>query len=122
MKFAIIFLFSASIFLLSCKYNNEEDLYPTPYKSCDTTNVTFNSKIIFVLANNCLSCHSHPVADLWGDGIHLETYADVKSRISRISDAINHTGNVSPMPKNGGKLNACDLKLFEIWIRTGEPN
>ncbi len=92
MKITIIFILSGIVFLSSCAYNNEEELYPNRLANCDTTNVTFNNRIIFILANNCFSCHSHPVADLWGDGIHLEAYADVKSRITKISNAINHTG------------------------------
>ncbi len=121
MKKSIIFLLSGIVFLSSCTYNNEKELYPDQLANCDTSNVTFNNRIIFILANNCLSCHSHPVAELWGDGIHLEAYADVKSRITKLSNVINHTGGVSPMPKNGGKLDACTLKQFEVWIRNGAP-
>jgi hypothetical protein len=121
MKISIICLLSGIAFLSSCSYNNEKELYPAQLANCDTSNVTFNNRIIFILANNCFSCHSHPVADLWGDGIHLEAYANVKSRIMKISNVINHTGGVSPMPKNAAKLNACTLKQFEVWIRTGTP-
>jgi hypothetical protein len=121
MKISIICLLSGFVFLSTCAYDNEEDLYPDRLANCDTTNVTFNSKIIFILAKNCFVCHDHAVADRWGDGIHLEAYDDVKSRIERISNAINHTGGVSPMPKNTAKLNACTLKQFEIWISNGIP-
>ena len=121
MKISIICLLSGFVFLSTCNYDNEEDLYPDRLANCDTANVTFNNRIIFILADNCFSCHSHPVADLWGDGVHLETYADVNSRIIKISNVINHTGGVSPMPKNAGKLNACSLKQFEVWIRNGTP-
>jgi hypothetical protein len=121
MKIIIFCLLSGIVFLSSCAYNNEKDLYPDQLSNCDTSNVTFNNRIIFLLANNCFSCHSHPVADLWGDGIHLEAYADVKSRITKISNSINHSGGISPMPKNAGKLNACNLKQFEVWIRNGTP-
>jgi len=121
MKITIIFLLSGIVFLSSCANHDEEELYPNQLANCDTTNVTFNNRIIFILANNCFACHSHPVADLWGDGIHLETYNDVKSRSTKISNVINHTGGVSPMPKNAGKLNACALKQFEVWIRNGTP-
>ncbi len=121
MKIILISLIAGIIFLSSCVYHNEQDLYPNQLANCDTTNVTFNGTIIYILATNCFSCHDHTYADLLGDAVHLETYTDVKSRIGKISAAINHTGGVSPMPKNGAKLKACDLKQFEVWIREGTP-
>ncbi len=119
-NFLLIFLPGIALFS-TCTYDREADLHPDLLANCDTSNITFNSKIIYVLSNNCFTCHSHFVADLWGDGIHLETYKDVTSRISQISDAIHHSGGVIPMPKNRDKLDACSLRQFEIWIKNGMP-
>ncbi|MDP4222803.1 MAG: hypothetical protein Q8868_05760 [Bacteroidota bacterium] len=121
MKIILISFFLGVIFLSSCDYNNEKDLYPSQLANCDTTNVTFNGTIIYILATNCFSCHDHQYADLFGDAVHLESYADVKSRLGKLSNAINHTGGVSSMPKNAAKLKACDLKKFEVWIRNDTP-
>ncbi len=118
--FKLLFL-SGFVLVSSCNHQNEKDLYPDQLASCDTSNLTFNSRIIFLLAEKCFACHSHPVADLWGDAIHLETYADVTSRIKQISDAINHTGKYLPMPENGDKLDACTLMLIDTWINKGMP-
>jgi hypothetical protein len=115
--FVTILFFSAS-----CYYDNEEALYPSFNSSCDTTNVTFSGKIVPILANNCLSCHSNASAAAAGNNIRLQDYADVKTRATAVTGSINHSGNYSPMPKNGGKLNACSIKLFDIWIRNGIPN
>jgi hypothetical protein len=115
--FVTILLFSAS-----CYYDNEEALYPSLNSSCDTTNVTFSGKIVPILANNCLSCHSNASAAAAGNNIRLQDYADVKTRATAVTGSINHSGNYSPMPKNGGKLNACSIKQFDIWIRNGIPN
>ena len=111
-----------SITLFSCYYDNEEALYPSLSSSCDTTNVTFSAKIVPILANNCLSCHSNATAAVAGNNIKLQDYIDVKARTTAIAGSIKHTGTFSPMPKNGGKLNACTIKMVDIWIRNGSLN
>jgi hypothetical protein len=118
LAFVVIFL----VFMVSCYYDNEESLYPSLNSSCDTTNVTFSGKIAPLLLNNCLSCHSNTTAPGSGNGIALENYADVRARATAISGSINHTGSYSPMPKNGGKLKACLINQFDIWVRNGTPN
>jgi uncharacterized membrane protein len=115
--FVTILLFSAS-----CYYDNEESLYPSLNSSCDTTNVTFSAKIIPILTNNCLSCHSNATAASAGNNIRLQDYIDVKARITAIAGSIKHAGSFSPMPKNGGQLNACSITLVDIWIRNGAPD
>lgn len=115
--FVTILLFSES-----CYYDSEEALYPSLNSSCDTTNVTFSAKIIPILANNCLSCHSNATAASAGNNIRLQDYIDVKARTTAIAGSIKHNGTFSPMPKNGGKLNACSITLVDIWIRNGAPD
>jgi hypothetical protein len=115
--FVTILLFSAS-----CYYDSEEALYPSLNSSCDTTNVTFSAKIVPILANNCLSCHSNSTAASAGNNIRLQDYVDVKARTTAIAGSIKHSGTFSPMPKNGGKLNNCSIKLVDIWIRNGAPD
>jgi hypothetical protein len=118
----LIFIISACITAVSCYYDSEESLYPSLGSSCDTANVTFSITISGLLANNCLSCHSNSTAASFGNGIRLENYADVKSKADAVSDAINHNGNFSPMPKNGGKLNNCLIIQFDKWISEGTPD
>jgi hypothetical protein len=40
---------------------------------------------------------------------------------SIISASINHT-NAFPMPKGGGKLDACSINKIDAWIKKGKPN
>jgi hypothetical protein len=125
MKRLVSSLIITAIFLLftvSCYYDSEESLYPVLNSSCDTTNVTYTGKIVPMLSNNCLSCHSNASAPGSGNGIALENYADVKARATAIAGSINQTGSYSPMPKNGGKLKACLITQFDIWVRNGTPN
>jgi len=110
------------ILLGSCYYDSEEALYPTISSACDTTNVTFSGKIVPLLANNCLSCHSNATAASSGNGIRLENYADVQSRAAAIAGSLKQTGTYSPMPKNGGKLKACLITQFDIWVLKGMLN
>jgi len=117
MAFITILFFS-----VSCYYDNEEALYPSLNSSCDTTNVTFSSRIVPILANNCLSCHSNASAASAGNSIRLQDYIDVRNRSEAIAGSVKHSSTFSPMPKNGGKLNACSIKLIDIWIRNGTPD
>jgi mono/diheme cytochrome c family protein len=119
---SIVTIVTILLLAASCYYDNEEALYPTLNSSCDTTNVTFSGKIVPMLANNCLSCHSNATAASAGNNIRLQDYADVKARTTAITGSIKHTGTYSPMPKNGGKLNACLITQFDKWVKNGSPN
>jgi hypothetical protein len=116
-SFAILSIFS--LFFISCYYDNEEALYPTLSSTCDTSNVTFSGIISPILANNCYSCHSDANA-AFGGNIHLQSIADVITNSPRIVVSIKQTGS-KPMPP-GGKLNACAISQFDIWVRNGMPN
>jgi hypothetical protein len=105
----------------SCYYDNEEALYPSLNSACDTLNVTFTATIFPILDNNCLSCHSNSTAASLGNGIPLQNYSDVKARIVNIIGSINFKGTYVHMPKNGGKIKACSLTQFDIWVRKGMP-
>jgi hypothetical protein len=125
MKRVYIIVTTISMFLLfcvSCYYDNEEALYPTYNSMCDTTNVTYSVTIVSILSNNCYSCHSSNTAASSGNNIRLDSYAEVAARNVNISGSINHTGTFSPMPKNGGKLKACSINQFDIWVRKGMVN
>jgi hypothetical protein len=125
MKNAILFfvtIVTFSFMASSCYYDSEEALYPSLSSTCDTTNITFSGKIAPILSGSCLSCHSNAMAGIAGNGIKLEDYADVKARVAAISGSINQTGGYSSMPKNGGKLNACSIKLFDLWVSKGALN
>lgn len=108
-----------SFFFVSCYYDNEEALYPTLTTTCDTVNVTFSGTITPMLSNNCYSCHSNANAS-FGAGIHLQAFADVSANSAKIVAAIKRTGPF-PMPP-GGKLDACSVSQFDIWVKNGMPN
>jgi len=110
------------IFLVSCYYDSEEGLYPELSTSCDTSLVTFTATIVPILNNNCYSCHSNQNAASSGNNLRLQNYADVSANAAAITGAINHSANFIPMPKNGGKIKACSITQFGIWVREGKQN
>jgi hypothetical protein len=110
------------LFFVSCYYDDEEALYPSLNTACDTTNVTFSGTIVPILSNNCLSCHSNATAASAGNNIRLENYADVVARAVSVAGSIKQTGSLPPMPKNGGKIKACSITQFDIWVKKGMLN
>jgi hypothetical protein len=102
----------------SCVSNNEEDLYGI--KPCDTTNVTWQSKISEIMAKNCVMCHG---PELSYNGVRHDTYAFemVVVNDGRLRGVVNHLDGYSKMPKDRGKLPDCELKLINIWLDNGAP-
>jgi hypothetical protein len=124
MKRIILITITLALALLvySCYYDSEEALYPSLDTSCDTSNVTFSVTITTMLSENCYSCHSNSTAASSGGNIKLQDYTDVAAQSTSISNGIQHTGGVTPMPKNGGKVSDCAINQFSIWIRQGKQN
>ncbi len=102
-----------------CYYDKEEYLYPDT--ACDTAAVKFNTSILPVLSSNCNSCHGGNTPSA---SIKLDTYAGVKQQVDngRLWGSVAHSTNYSPMPKNGTKLNSCNLAKIRIWIAAGALN
>ena len=103
----------------SCYYDVEEELYP--YTGCDTTNVTYKTRIQPILQNNCIVCHN---ASLNSGNLNFENFADVKSIAddTRFYGAVTHAEGYSPMPKGGNKLTDCEIRNIRIWISDGALN
>ena len=109
------------VLLISCHYNNKEELFGTK-TPCDTTNITYSNTITSILINNgCLNCHTGPAPD---GNITLSSYADVKAKVDdgKLWGSINHLPGFSPMPQGGNKLSNCELTKIMLWIDAGAPN
>lgn len=127
MRKALIII--SAVFLIcaqACQFNNEEELFPRPSGGCDTTEAKYSVAVSKVLNTNCAlaGCHKGPaVRQSIGDFENHEgakIYLDAKKQ--RFLNAINHNAGTSPMPKNGAKLDPCDILMLEIWIKEGYPN
>ncbi len=112
----IILLFC--FFSSGCVSNNEEELYGI--QICDTTNITWDSKISEIFVNNCVQCHN---AELHYRDIRHDTYTEELKVIQsgRLRGAINHLSGYVPMPYEQGKLPACELQLINLWLDNGFP-
>ena len=98
-------LFGIAVFValvpLSCENNNELDLYGST--ECDTTNITWNSKVSAILQKNCVECHG-PVSPYLG--VRHDSYSAemVVVNDGRLRGVINHLDGFSKMPKDYLKL------------------
>jgi len=110
--------FVLSLALSGCYSDNEEDLY-LGSSTCDVSNVTYSATVAPIFANYCNSCHG---GNAPSGNISTDSYASVKTNMSRIKGAVNHQSGFSPMPQNGSKLTACDLLKIDTWINQGMQN
>ena len=107
---------SLLVFMFSCTYNNEEELYPA--ETCDTTIVTYHETIVPIISQRCYECHS---VDAPVSGIPLEGYANIKAMVNagRLIGAVRHLTGFSPMPKDRPSLPECELLKIEKWVAQG---
>lgn len=84
---------------------------------CDLSNITYENSIKFIIANNCLGCHS--ASSKFG-GIDLNTKTNCKNVINdgRLIPSIEHIIGYSAMPQ-GGKLSQCDIDRIKTWSSEG---
>ncbi len=114
--------------LLSCKWDNEEDLYPDetgPGTNCDgSSEVTFSGSVQPIINARCISCHSAGNAANSGGGVRLDSYANIKVRADNgsLAGVINHDSGYPQMPQGGTKLSDCQISLIEQWIEEGTLN
>jgi uncharacterized membrane protein len=104
----------------SCKYDNEEDLYPGS-QVCDTSAVTFSSSVQPILQNRCVSCHSGAFPSA---GIDLSTYQNINiyAQNGSLVGVIDHQSGFSPMPQGTPKMPQCEIDKIKTWVNSGSPN
>lgn len=97
---------------------------PQPQRICDTARiVTYSGDINRILNANCYRCHSRANAAISAFGIILEGYPALMKEVPQsLLNSINHTGGVVPMPRDGGKLDECEIAQIATWIRQGALN
>ena len=70
-----------SLTTTSCYFDKEDVLYPDT--SCDTTRLlSYSSDIVPVLSINCYNCHSQVNAPIYGEGLVLEGYPNLRRYFS----------------------------------------
>lgn len=120
LKFTFFFLVASS--LSGCYYDKEELLYPG---SCTTPAAPlFSVDVLPLLNSRCNSCHSTSSSSSSGGGIILDDYTEVKKQADsgKLLGAIQHASGYSAMPKNSGKIPACEIQKIQNWIASGTLN
>jgi len=109
----------AFILVWSCKHDPEEMAGPNPPgpepEVCDTLNVTYPGDVYPIFNQYCIFCHGGPIPQ---GGIDLTNYEDVSAiaQSGQLIGAINRLAGYSPMPKEGDKLNFCQIRTITIWL------
>ena len=102
----------------SCANNNELDLYGI--LECDTTHLTWDSKISAILQEKCVKCHG---AEVSRGGVRHDSYEFelVVINDGRLRKVINDPDPSTRMPKNEPQLDSCKLKQINLWLDNGAP-
>lgn len=109
-------------FIHGCYYDSKEYLYPQTACKDTVAPITYSGKIQPIISEYCLGCHSGANPD---GNVQLGSYNDVKAQIenkNQLRHSIIQDGTVTPMPRNGGKLDDCKIQAFTIWINNGYLN
>lgn len=116
----IVIAVSAIASLDSCYYDNEEYLY-SGTGNCNTV-FTYSGRVKAITDNNCAMSGCHTATNPAGS-IPLTSYQEVRAgiEVAGMLCSIRHQSGCSPMPKNGGQLNACDIQAYEKWRDLGFP-
>jgi|JI10StandDraft_1071094.scaffolds.fasta_scaffold417283_3 aspartyl aminopeptidase len=128
-KFTPVFIIGLmavlSSFCTACYYDKEEVLYPD--LPCDTTRqMSYSSDVVPVLSVNCYNCHSLVNAPIYGEGLVLEGYANLRTYLFENPDvllnSIKQNGQALAMPRGSSKLDKCSISDIEVWIKQGQKN
>jgi len=88
---------------------------------CLSSNMSYVSDIMPILQNHCMGCHQGTSAPA---ELNFQNFSNLQAAAlnGRIKGAINHQTGFSAMPKNGNKLNDCQIDKISSWIDAGAPN
>ncbi|MEQ9301183.1 MAG: hypothetical protein RIF33_21585 [Cyclobacteriaceae bacterium] len=110
----------------ACTFDNEEEVFPLEEGEvgCVTTDMSYLTDVVPILDTNCYVCHGDENFSTFGSNIHLEGYDNLMDWVDngRFFGAINHDAGFSPMPKNAGQLDQCDIDQIKSWIDAGALN
>jgi len=106
-----------TLFLSSCYYDNEDELYPGNIP-CDTAQVTYSIQVEPIISASCASASCHVLGGT-GSG-NFQNYSGVKSKVDNGS-FMNRVIVQQNMPPNGD-LSACEIEQLKVWLSNGAPN
>lgn len=111
--------------LVSCYYDNQEDLYPTigNASNCQEGQVSFSAQVLPLMNTNCNQSGCHNALDRGGN-IVLDNYTDLltSAEDGSLLGSIKHAPGFIAMPDGAAKLDICSILLVEQWINQGSLN
>ncbi len=110
---------TAGLFI-ACSKDEPEPTPTTPVGvNCDTTNVTYETRVNALITQNCRGCHN---ATLQNGGLSLATEQQVRAiaESGALMHSVNGTGGFAQMPPSGA-LSACNILLLDRWVANGTP-
>ena len=116
----VIFLLSLFVMtiMVSCYYDNEEELYGN---DCQYDKATYTDAVEPILVNYCYQCHSTQ-SNL--TNVKLEGYSAVMpfAQSGSLLGSIRHDSGFVPMPQDRPKLSDCEIDIIAQWIAEGAQN
>lgn len=114
-----------SLITTSCYFDKEERLYPD--LPCDTTSVmSYSEDVVPILSVNCYNCHSLVNAPIYGEGLVLEGYSNLRlynlENPDVLINSVKQNGQALAMPRDAAKLDKCSISNIEVWIKQGQKN
>lgn len=118
-KYYFFFLILTIIMAIACGDEEEPTVDPP---TCETSSLTYTNDIAAIFNSSCSAtsaCHGQGSLGTF----EMDNYANTKVAVDfgRISGAINHRENFSPMPRGGSKLDDCTIDKIDQWIADGAP-
>jgi hypothetical protein len=105
--------------VVSCYYDNAEDLYKNFPKGCDTTSISYQLDVRPIIDANCIACHG---AIAPSAGLDLTTYDKLKANSTKVKTRINLPANDPLVMPQGAPMNQCNISIVTKWIDQGSPN
>jgi hypothetical protein len=120
--YSILIVLLYAIVVTGCNYDKFEELYPhtSSVNPCDTSVAsTYHLSIKYILAGNCISCHSTNMAT---GGVILDTYEGALEQAKKgtLMGAVLHKGGYQPMPP-GSSLPQCQIEKLQQWMDAQQP-
>jgi cytochrome c553 len=107
------------VFLSSCYYDVEEQLYPNG--GCQTANMSLQANVLPILVRSCYACHD---AVTNNGNVTIEGYAELSKYITngKLMGSIRQANGFIAMPQGAPKLSDCEISKIEQWIVQGALN
>ncbi len=102
-------------FLIGCKYDKEDELYPV---LCDQSDITFSRDIEPIIASKCAvpGCH---VTGGTANG-NFEDYLGLNAKVGNgsVRSRVLESRDMPP----SGSITPCELETIQSWLDAGAPN